>query len=73
MFRLMGGLKNGLDNNLSKVGFLNHLWMEVLWGGGRGGWRGGDFMYDLINVSKEKVSMYISDRAWMKSFTLYVL
>jgi len=34
--------------------------MEVLWGGG-------DFMYDLINVSKGKVSMYISDSAWMKS------
>jgi len=40
--------------------------MEVLWGGA-------DFMYDLINVSKGKVSMYISDRAWMKSLTLYIL
>jgi hypothetical protein len=30
-------------------------------------------MYDLINVSKGKVSMYILDRAWMESFILYVL
>jgi hypothetical protein len=35
--------------------------MEVLWGA--------DFMYDLINVSKEKVSMYNSDKAWMESLT----
>jgi hypothetical protein len=68
MLRLMGGLKKWLDNNLSKVGLLSHLWIEVLWGGG-----GGDLMYDLINVSKGKVSMYISDSAWMKSFILYVL
>jgi len=38
-----------------------------------GGVVGGDFMCDLINVSKGKVSMYILDRAWMESFTLYVL
>jgi hypothetical protein len=31
---------------------------------------GADFMYDLINVSKGKVSMYISDRAWMESLTV---
>jgi hypothetical protein len=30
-------------------------------------------MYDLINVNKGKVSMYILDRAWMESFILYVL
>jgi len=34
---------------------------------------GVDFMYDLINVSKEKVFMYISDKAWMESLTLYIL
>ncbi len=30
--------------------------------------RGADFMYNLINVSKGKVSMYISERPWMESF-----
>jgi hypothetical protein len=40
---------------------------------GVGGGGDEDFMYDLINVSKGKVSMYISDSAWMKSFILYVL
>jgi hypothetical protein len=38
-----------------------------------GGVVGGDFMCDFINVSKGKVSMYILDRAWMESLTLYVL
>jgi hypothetical protein len=28
-----GWIKKWLDNNLSKVGLLSHLWMEVLWGG----------------------------------------
>jgi hypothetical protein len=36
-------------------------------------WGGADFMYDFINVSKGKVSMYISDRALMESLTLYIL
>ncbi len=56
-----GWIKKWLDNNLSKLALLSHLWMEVLWGA--------DFMYDLINVSKEKVSMYNSDKAWMESLT----
>jgi len=39
--------------------------MELLWGA--------DFMYDLVNLSKGKMSMYISDMAWMESLTLYIL
>jgi hypothetical protein len=57
-----GWIKKWLDNNLFKLGLSSHLWMEML--------GGADFMYDLINVSKGKVSMYISDRAWMESLTV---
>jgi hypothetical protein len=66
MLRLMDGLKNDWTITYLRWGVESFV---------NGGVVGGppDFMYDLINVSKGKVSMYISDRAWMKSLTLYIL
>jgi hypothetical protein len=64
---------------LTQMGGLKNDWILIYLRWGCGvicEWRccgGADFMYDLINVSKGKVSIYISDRAWMESLTLYIL